>query len=263
MASTDGLAQRFLNMPLWLLVALTVVFSVAFSVLFTYATDWALHRALERSALIASILIPVLVATPVAHFGFGLMHSADAARREAQRLANTDLLTGVLNRRRFVEVARDELSRREDKPVSVLLLDLDDFKHINDRHGHDAGDAVLRLISRACLDALRPGDPFARWGGEEFIALLPGAGPDVAIGVALRVRDAIAAQRLDLGSEAIHITASIGVAVDAPAGSGNLDTLITRADRAMYEAKRGGKNAAKLDDGVAAAALGGEHLSST
>jgi diguanylate cyclase (GGDEF)-like protein len=261
MVSANGFAERFLNIPLGLLVMLTVSFSVAFSVLFTCVTELALRRAIDGQTLFIAAVVPAIVAGPVAHFGFRLMHLANDARREAQRLANTDLLTGILNRRRFVEIARAELARGNAEPIALLLMDLDDFKRINDSHGHDAGDTVLKLVSQTCLTALRPGDPFARWGGEEFIALLPGAGVEAALSIAAGMRDAIAAAAVVLGGQAIRVTASIGIAVDDAAAGANLDALISRADHAMYEAKRAGKNAAKLEDSGRATSFpsGAEH----
>ncbi len=245
-----------LRLSRWRATALVVGVSVLASLGLTLAVELALQRPLAFVLVAASIsvLIPVLVATPVAGITLGLMHDLDAARREAQRLARTDALTGALSRRHFIEVAQRELlrARREAMPLALLLLDVDDFKHVNDRAGHETGDEVLKAVSRACLAALRPGDPLARWGGEEFIALLPGAGPGEAIGVALRVRAAIADTQVPAPDGRVRVTASIGVASDTDP-SEPLGALISRADRAMYAAKRGGKNAAVADRALEAA----------
>lgn len=181
--------------------------------------------------------VPFLVATPTIHFMLSLARQLEEARREAQRLATTDALTGVQNRRHFLELAEHELLRAQQAgtPASVLLLDLDDFKRINDTDGHHAGDAVLQAVAQACVRALRPADLLARWGGEEFVVLLPGADREQATELALRLKTAI--------SSGTAVTASIGVASARNLGGGDtLQTLIARADAAMYSAKRCGKN---------------------
>lgn len=239
------IASVYLRLPRQARVAIAVGVSIAFSELFTSITMALIHIRETLPYFVIPAVVPALVAGPICMFTYGLIDELEAARSEAQRLANTDLLTGVLNRRRFIEIAKDELARarRSAAPLSVLLLDIDDFKAINDRHGHDVGDAVLRRLSGICTSALPPEYPFARWGGEEFIALLRGAGPGDAIGIAMRVREAIAAGDLEVGGRSLRVTASIGVAADERDEDG-LDTIISRADRAMYEAKRKGKNAA-------------------
>ncbi|MGE0312821.1 MAG: GGDEF domain-containing protein [Lautropia sp.] len=254
MMSNAGIVQRILALPQWLAVAIVVVLSVGGSVIATVILKYAQGApiALFVPYMLVPATVPVLVSAPIATLILRLLHELDAVRRQAEQLASTDLLTGALNRRRFIELAQRELQRARfvRAPLSILLLDVDDFKDVNDRHGHDVGDQVLVQVAATCMRCLRPGDPFARWGGEEFVALLPGAGAAVAVRVALRVRDAIAATRVTESGKStvpLVVTASIGVA--ALRDDGSIDLLISRADRAMYHAKRNGKNAAASDDG--------------
>ena len=163
---------------------------------------------------------------------------------ESQRLATTDGLTGLTNRRAFVHELKREIERaaRSGAPTSLLLLDLDHFKAINDTHGHGAGDSVLVAVARTLQSESRIYDLVGRWGGEEFIIALPGTDEDRAVIVAERLREAIANLIVtnNLG-KAMPLTASIGTAQLEP-GAESLDQLVDRADRAMYRAKVGGRN---------------------
>lgn len=167
----------------------------------------------------------------------------NALVEDTRRLASTDALTGLLNRRAFLDAAERERSRadRHVLPVSLLLLDVDHFKAVNDTYGHAAGDEVLRNVSKVLLGVARRSDIVARWGGEEFVVLLPQTSEAGARVAAERIRQAIAAMTHKLPSgKSINVTASIGVAgADAPWG---LDTIIVRADSAMYAAKGRGRN---------------------
>lgn len=125
-------------------------------------------------------------------------------------------------------------------PPSIDTLDVDFFKQVNDRHGHPAGDAVLREIARRLRHGVRDGDTVARVGGEEFMVLLPGVSEPTALELAERLRAAIAHHPVQLPDTALPVTISIGVAVtDAAEGA---DAAIARADKALYAAKHGGRN---------------------
>lgn len=170
-------------------------------------------------------------------------HAAQAESRTAvlARLsvaALTDGLTGVANRRSFDEVLTREVlaAVREDMPLSLLLLDLDFFKALNDVHGHQMGDDVLRAVGLALRNACRPGDLAARYGGEEFVVVLPGVATSGAVVIAERLRAAIA----DLDSP-VPVTVSVGVAT-LPGDATTSDALIVAADRALYSAKRQGRD---------------------
>lgn len=162
---------------------------------------------------------------------------------ELQRLATTDVLTQSSNRRHFFDCANREfeLARQQGTPLAFLLLDIDDFKLINDTYGHQEGDNVLQRIAESGRGALRRGDVFGRIGGEEFAAVFPGCAPDMAMQVAERLQREI--QRLSFNHEgqAFGITVSQGL-TSLTAEDENIDALFARADAGMYEAKRQGKN---------------------
>lgn len=158
----------------------------------------------------------------------------------ARRQANTDFLTGLFNRRFVQEALRGEVEEadRHRRPLSLIMFDLDDFKRINDAHGHDAGDRVLKEVARACGEHLRKADRPGRWGGEEFLVLAPETRPEEARLTAERLKGAIEAH--DGFGEVGGVTASFGVAAhregDTP------ETLLKRTDEALYRAKASGKN---------------------
>ena len=163
-----------------------------------------------------------------------------------RRMAETDALTGAANRRAFMQyldVVTDR-ARRDDGEASVVMVDLDHFKRINDTHGHAAGDRVLIETVRAIQACLRERDMLGRLGGEEFAVILPGAPDAAAIGAAERIRGAVEALRLtsDDGTP-IPVTASLGVAALSPAGDlETAESLLQKADEALYAAKAGGRN---------------------
>ncbi|MFV3074482.1 diguanylate cyclase [Niveispirillum fermenti] len=165
------------------------------------------------------------------------------ANEELERLASYDGLTGLLNRRRFEEAARAEIdrARRYDRPFSLLLIDLDHFKQVNDTHGHNAGDAALRQAAQKVVGAVRTTDLSARYGGEELAVLLPETAMDEAQQVAERIRQAIGSAPVRHEGHIFTVTASIGGAqydgIDE-----DLAHLIGRADAALYRAKQGGRN---------------------
>ncbi|MDR0279685.1 MAG: sensor domain-containing diguanylate cyclase [Paucimonas sp.] len=162
---------------------------------------------------------------------------------ELQRLATTDVLTQSSNRRHFFECAGEafDKARAEGAPLSFLLLDIDDFKHVNDTYGHPEGDQVLQRIADSGKTALRRGDLFGRIGGEEFAAVFPGCPPEMAMQVAQRLQREI--QRLSFSHEGqtYGVTVSQGL-TGMTADDRLLDDLFARADAAMYQAKRQGKN---------------------
>jgi diguanylate cyclase (GGDEF)-like protein/PAS domain S-box-containing protein len=168
-------------------------------------------------------------------------------RREAtealRRSVSCDHLTGLTNRRAFFEAAHLEMERwaRAPRPLSVVLIDADHFKRINDAHGHAAGDAVLRHLAAGLSANFRAIDVVARIGGEEFVALLPGATAADAEAVAVRLCQNIAAQPALIDGRPIAYTVSAGVAT-MEAGVDSVNTLLKRADTAMYAAKAQGRN---------------------
>jgi diguanylate cyclase (GGDEF)-like protein len=171
----------------------------------------------------------------------GSLHERDSLMALLRRQALYDGLTSLPNRSLFNErLAADFANRSSDRQLAVLLLDLDDFKGINDNFGHEAGDELLVAVGQRLRGAVREGDMAARFGGDEFVITLPAcADPSVAIRVAERVLETLT-QPFDIGGRRLNVRASIGLAV-AGAGDRNADDLVRNADVAMYEAKHGGK----------------------
>jgi two-component system cell cycle response regulator len=174
--------------------------------------------------------------------------SASLAREEA--LATRDILTGLPNRRGLYDRARAELSRaeREKRSIGVIMMDLDHFKDINDRFGHAAGDEALRKVAEVLQANRRDYDLAGRWGGEEFLVVVPGSTLTQTSVVAERIRSAIQSIELPLGGAGpVTLRASFGVAATEPAASRvGLDELLERADAAMYRAKREGRNRVEM-----------------
>jgi diguanylate cyclase (GGDEF)-like protein len=163
--------------------------------------------------------------------------------RQVSRQAVTDELTGLANHRRFQELLDVELEqvRRYGHPVGLIMLDIDNFKSVNDTYGHQQGDVVLRRVARALADSSREADLPARYGGEELALILPHTDMEGAFAIAERIRTAVEALRVPRsdGDEPLRVTASLGVAASR---DGAKEELIAEADAALYDAKRQGKN---------------------
>lgn len=173
---------------------------------------------------------------------FQLSSELDAARVTAEQLARTDELTGLRNRRAFAEYGELAMGQaaRHGRPLALVLVDLDQFKAVNDRFGHAAGDRALAAVAAAIARTARATDISARLGGDEFAILLPDATGEDAVRQAERLRRALAAITVPaLGDSAV--TCSMGVAARGPAVP-TLDALLKHADRALYDAKRRGRN---------------------
>jgi diguanylate cyclase (GGDEF)-like protein len=172
-----------------------------------------------------------------------------ALHETAERLAVTDELTGLSNRRRFDVTleAEVERARRFGQPLALVLLDLDDFKDVNDAHGHQVGDEVLRAVARVLRDSCREVDEPARYGGEELAVVMPNTDLDGAEHLAERIRHGVAGLRVPVpdGAGTLAITTSLGVAT-MPASASDAPSLVEAADDALYRAKRSGKNRTML-----------------
>lgn len=166
----------------------------------------------------------------------------EQARRAAEQLSRIDILTGVPNRRAFSHDAAGLWSTavRYGRPLSAIMLDIDHFKHINDRYGHQAGDRILIEVAQLLADSCREGDLVARWGGEEFVLLLPETGLDKAHAFCERIRQAVERYPFSWGEDRIGVSASFGVAQLEQQLT--LDELICEADCWLYRAKRDGRN---------------------
>ncbi len=251
MLDLESLRRHVLRLPVFGAVALVVAASIVLSSAATMVMTVALYGGVAphfwRYMSIA-VAVPTVVAGPVSWLIVRLLQEVDVARGAAMELAWKDELTGLLNRRRFVKLAQRELDRapRQHRPLAVAMVDLDDFKRINDELGHLAGDQLLRVAARSCVSVLRATDLVGRWGGEEFALVLPDADAATARAAAERVRQAIESACVAIGNgSAARCTASLGVVLMAPAGA-RFEDLVGRADEAMYEAKRLGKNRVRL-----------------
>lgn len=162
---------------------------------------------------------------------------------ELQNLARTDPLTGLHNRRSFTEFLENELVRykRSTEKYSLLMLDIDHFKRINDTYGHDVGDIAIQTLAKTCVSALRLHDKAARIGGEEFCIILPYTTKNEAYAIAERLRENIAKCSIATATEKIFITVSIGVS-EVMADDTDYTTILKRADEKMYHAKYSGRN---------------------
>jgi diguanylate cyclase (GGDEF)-like protein len=192
---------------------------------------------------VISIIVPTIIASVVSYFYLNMYFELDRSRQEIHNLAIRDDLTQIFNRRHFFELARRELerSRRNGNSLSVILFDFDDFKKINDNYGHLVGDFVLKELCCACQNTIRPYDMIARFGGEEFIILLPDTAETSARALADRLCRFIAKQSVSYNGSTIQMTISVGL-TSFRAQIDSLDDFLSRADDALYRAKRTGKN---------------------
>ena len=220
------------------ITALTVVFSVLL-------TGWANavfmpHVPWEEWFYVA-LVVPALISPPVCAAVLSLLYQLAEARAALVTMAETDPLTGVGNRRHFIARAQLAMAEavRQRSTLCIVLIDIDHFKRINDAHGHAIGDAVITAVADTCRQRLRAGDVFCRWGGEEFIVLLPGATLEVGCLLAERLRTGVQEARVE--GVPGGVTISLGVA-ELSRDPETLDEAIAKADRWLYRAKDAGRN---------------------
>ena len=189
----------------------------------------------------SSQTVGLIVAFLALSFG-NMERRSNVQRRRAEMRASRDGLTGAMNRASFTSHARREISkqRKMQSNVSLLFIDADHFKRINDTYGHQTGDQVLKRIIRITRRCLRNGDTVARWGGEEFVAMLPATGLDGALLIAEKIRHRIEVENFDESASGLRVTVSIGCV--EMSGDEGLDALVARADQALYLAKDQGRN---------------------
>lgn len=208
-----------------------------FSGVVSIATGWKV--AVGLSTLVSATVTPIFAITMAI-----MMRRLSDAKDDLARIAHHDPLTGLFNRRGFdVEAtAASARSRRSGRPIAALMCDIDHFKSFNDRYGHEFGDVVLETVARLLRESLADRDAIiGRQGGEEFVALLPGANFVSAVAAAELVRSKCAATPFEHDGQSARVTMSIGVAVEIP-GAPSIRAILSRADAALYKAKQGGRD---------------------
>lgn len=220
--------------------------------------SWAEHQAfaavMAPNAYEGLLYLGIYALIVAGSLAFLLMHK-ERSDEESSRLATTDPLTGVFNRRTFIELAEQELarSRRAGTPLSLMMLDLDHFKQVNDTYGHLTGDEVLVSFTRLIKDCVRRGDLIVRYGGEEFCVLLPGTPLAAGTALAERIRATTASSALT--AKPFKVTVSIGLTAYTGDAVTALGDLLARSDEALYRAKNEGRDrvvALPLTEGGAA-----------
>ncbi|SFQ09332.1 diguanylate cyclase (GGDEF) domain-containing protein [Nitratireductor indicus] len=260
----DGAGMRFHKAESAFFVFVSLVFGAGALLVYTYmliqngfATQGVGEHLQRFNQLL--FLVGVLLATAVVFGVFFIyplirtqvreegklraMTETLSARSESlQHAALTDPLTGTQNRRFFDDALREYLHEfgRIEKPVGLMVLDLDHFKQVNDTHGHDIGDKVLREVARAFRDMTRYHDVVARMGGEEFAIVAPNMSQEALVKLAERIRKAVSGLIIDAGNVRIRVTISIGLSIWN--GRESSEEFYRRADKMLYEAKRLGRN---------------------
>jgi diguanylate cyclase (GGDEF)-like protein len=237
-------AKRRLRIKIIMSFSLTFIF-LAIDVWLHHSTPLLQIRADQLYLLRFFNLACLMIAMNMT----ALLHTRNIwqAEKRLRAAASTDALTGLMNRRRMSDRMQQELAhaREHQQPLAVLLLDIDNFKTINDHYGHGCGDAVLAQMSGQLSASLRREDVVARWGGEEFMMLLPAADLALARDTAERLRSDIANSTVVAGDHSLSITATIGVALWKRNES--LEATLHRADTALYVGKRNGRNRVVLE----------------
>lgn len=245
-----GLNERRLT-GRWVLIggATTLVTSLIFRTVFmATASDWDAQYNVPNQVQAITYFV-VMAVLLINSMGFVLMQMEHAIEQQ-RLLASHDGLTGLYNRSALKELLATygAQSRRDQAPLAFLMLDIDHFKRVNDEHGHLAGDNVLREVAHRILLRMRQSDILARFGGEEFLAILPSTDGQGAVRLAEDIRRSIEAHPIDLQDRKVSITISIGVHAGIPGDAPNaLETMIDSSDKALYAAKSSGRNCVMLE----------------
>jgi len=202
-----------------------------------------LQPLVSPSGFQAALFIAGVAAALMATFGFVLLHK-ERVEGDADRLATLDPLTGAYNRRTFHEIAEREVARarRAGQPLSIIMVDIDHFRAINEEHGNRAGDELLQKVADLIRSALRKEDMLVRYGGEEFLVLLPEVPGPGAVVVAGRIRKSVEASPLLVAGVSVPATVSVGVSARLDEGPESMEHLIARAEEALSLAKQRGRN---------------------
>ena len=229
--------QKYGTVKLTLLITLlSILLSLIITTLINYLFT---NEFVGFMGVFIAILVPALLAPTFSSIQFTLMSQLYEAEEKLQQLAITDELTQTYNRRHFIELAGQvmEQSKKNGGTFTIVILDMDNFKEINDTYGHLAGDQILRRFGEICRNALPESVLLARYGGDEFVFLLSDTGAEQAAQAITTLRNAVAQTHLQVGEKHLTIQASLGSATYHPAIS-DLDTLLAQADQKMYQEKR-------------------------
>jgi diguanylate cyclase (GGDEF)-like protein len=218
--------------------------SILASVALTYLVTQYVDGGSSVTAMLIAILVPAVIAPLLSYALLRLLFQLDAAEERMRQLSIKDDLTQVYNRRHFIEHAKVEWERalRYGEEFAIIIFDIDDFKRINDIYGHLAGDEILREVSRVCEKEARASDMFARYGGDEFVYLIPNSGAIDIQELMKRVQQRLSENLMKIGEDEIRITVSMGARRfddEVP----DFEAILSQADQALYTAKRSGGNA--------------------
>jgi len=225
-------------------VTIITLVSCVLSIVLTALLMTMFGMELDTPSLVISALVPLIVASTVSWGVVEVLFRVHRLEEEIRRVATYDMLTGVMTRRAFFNAAESVLrvAGRNRTPVSTLSIDIDDFKRINDSHGHSAGDAALCAFGSVLRDCARKSDIVGRIGGEEFALLLPDTDLAGAVNLAGKIRAAMPNAVIGTGTGIVHFTVSIGATQSDESGSMTLEALLRQSDLALYRAKRSGKD---------------------
>ena len=223
-------------------VAVTIG-SIILSAVISAAFHFAIGLPMRASAWTVTLVCPMLIAPLMSWWAFDLVLKVERAHELLRVQSTIDHLTGIFNRRYFMDRLREEIDRtkRYGTSFAVAFIDIDNFKRINDEHGHLSGDEILQQLTRVCAKEVREIDTLARIGGEEFALLLPQTAPAEAEQLVERLRASVAATRAKIGDGWLDVTVSIGLTSSSREVL-DVNGILRRADEALYAAKRQGKN---------------------
>ncbi len=224
---------------------LITIIALALSQGITLMTYAMTRTHITFSGRIASLVSPLLIAPLFSWWFIGILLKVRTMEQEMRCLATYDALTGVYNRNSFFPIGASILNvmRREKLPLTVLYADIDHFKKINDTFGHDAGDFVLKKVGEYFISNMRKSDIVGRVGGEEFVAVLPNTPIEDGMKIADKIRVGFEGLEMTYGDgTSIKITVSIGLSCDTDIRNIGIDELLKKADAALYNAKRNGRN---------------------
>ena len=231
------------------MIAIVAITFIAELLIMQGLSYFGLEQVSTQSLFIDAVVLALVIAPPIYWLVLSPIHKeyekrlkAEGEAEQMSRMAITDPLTRIMNRRGITVGLLDAMAQAERyrTPLTVAMADIDHFKQVNDTHGHEAGDRVLKDVAAILSDALRMPDKVGRYGGEEFLVILPHTSLTQARKIADRIRASVSKWDFDLGAKKIRMTISIGVC-QFKSGE-DLEQFLSHADKALYEAKKGGRN---------------------